>query len=280
MAKRKKNIVTIGGGSGQLMLLSGLKKYPHNLTAIVSMADDGGSTGRLRDDLGVSAPGDVRQCLAALSDAPQELRELIQYRFDNGELRGHSFGNLLLAALQKVSGSFSQGAALASELFAASGKIFPVTDGDMRLKITLKNGKVLNGENELDDNPLVPRFGIRKIALAKRVRANKDALAAIKKADAIILGPSDLYGNIVPPLLVSGVTAAIKKSRAQVIYVCNILNLKGHTDAFDLHDYVTKLEEYVGKGRIDTVLYNTKMPELKKNQKSPSGSARAHACAL
>lgn len=199
---KTKNVVTIGGGTGSFVLLSGLKKYPINLSAIVSMADDGGSTGILRDELGVLPPGDARQCLVALSESSDILRRLLNYRFEEGSLKGHSFGNLFLCALEKVSGSFSNGVEEAMNILNVKGEVIPVTDENMRLFIELKNGKIIKGENELDYNREIAEVGIRKICLKPKVRANKKAIEKIKKADFIIIGPGDYYGSVIPNLLV------------------------------------------------------------------------------
>ena len=257
---RNKNIVTIGGGTGSFMLLSGLKKYPVNISAIVSMADDGGSTGVLRDELGVLPPGDVRQCLVALSDSSEGLRDLMGYRFESGGLKGHSFGNLLLSALEKINGSFSKGVEEAIKILNVRGDVIPVTDENMRLFIELKNGKLIEGESELDDNQEIGEEGIKKVFLKPQVKANKKVLNKIKEADLIIIGPGDFYGSIVPNLLVGGVNEAIKKSKAKIVYNCNLTNKKGQTENFDLDTYVEELEKYLGKGRINYTTFNTKLP--------------------
>jgi len=209
-----KNIATIGGGTGSFTLLSGLKKYPVKISAIVSMVDDGGSTGRLRDELGVLPPGDARQCLVALSESSKQLRTLMNYRFEKGALQGHSFGNIFLSALEKINGNFLKGIASASEILKVSGEIIPVSEGDMRLLINLKNGKILKGEKELDSNEEIRKVGIKNIQLKARVKPNLQAISAIKKADAIIIGPGDFFGSILPNLLVGEISAAVKKSQS------------------------------------------------------------------
>lgn len=257
---KNKNVVTIGGGTGSFMLLSGLKKYPVNIAAIVSMADDGGSTGALRDELGVLPPGDVRQCLVALSDSSKELRELMNYRFKNGGLEGHNFGNLFLSALEKISGSFSKGIAEAIKILNAKGEVIPVSEKSMRLFIKLKNGKLIKGENELDHNREINKAGIDEVFLCPKVRANAKALEKIKNADLIVIGPGDFYGSIVPNLLVGGICEAIKKSKAAVVFNCNLTNKKGQTDDFDLDTYVSEINNYIGKDRIQYATFNTKKP--------------------
>jgi len=253
---KKYNIVTIGGGTGSFTLLSGLKKYPVNISAIVSMADDGGSTGRLRDELGVLPPGDVRQCLVALSDSTQDLRDLMNYRFEKGELKGHNFGNIFLSALEKTQGGFLRGVEEVSKILNVRGEVIPVSSQDMHLNIQLKNKKVIVGEKQLDHNNDVRNIGIEKVYLRPRVKANKKAITAIKNADMIVIGPGDHYGSIVPNLLVDGVSEAIAKSKAKVVYNCNLTNKKGQTDNFDLDKYTQEINGYIGKERIDFVLFN------------------------
>ncbi len=255
-----KNIVTIGGGTGSFTLLSGLKKYPVNLAAVVSMVDDGGSTGRLRDELGVLPPGDVRQCLVALSNSPENLRELMNYRFERGVLQGHSFGNIFLSALEKINGNFLKGIASAAEILKVNGEIIPVSGGDMRLLIKLKNGKILKGEKELDSNEEIRRIGIENIKLKSRVRPNPQAILAIKKADMIIIGPGDFFGSILPNLLIKEISETIKKAKAPVIFVCNLTNKKGQTERFDLDKYAAAINKFIGQNRIDFILFNSKKP--------------------
>lgn len=257
---KKKRIVTIGGGTGSFTLLSGLKHYQYDITAIVTMADDGGSTGVLRDELGVLPPGDVRQCLVALADSSLELRSLMNYRFENGGLEGHNFGNLFLSALEKINGSFTLGVAEAIRILNVRGNVVPVSEDDMRLKIMLNDGRILSGEKELDDNENIREIGVHKVTLAKSVRANPDAVHAIQKADYVIIGPGDHYGSIVPNLLVSGIRAVIKKTRAKVIFVAPLTNKKGLTAGYTLAHYVEHIESLISKGRVNFVIYNTKKP--------------------
>lgn len=264
---KPKKIVTIGGGTGQFVLLSGLKKYPYDLTAIVSMADDGGSTGVLRDELGVLPPGDVRQCLAALSDSSEMLRRLMNYRFEGGGLKGHSFGNLFLSALEKITGDFSLAVTEATKILNVRGAVLPVSKNDMRLKIILENGKILEGEKELDDNEDIKKHGIHTIELASRVSVNPDAVKAISAADFVVIGPGDHFGSILPNVLVTQIASALKKTKGKVIFVAPMTNKRGHTGHFDVVDYVTSLETRIGAQRIDYVLYNTKKPDKKVLEK-------------
>jgi len=260
---KNKNVVTIGGGTGSFALLSGLKKYPVNISAIVSMADDGGSTGILRDELGVLPPGDVRQCLVALSESSKELRELMNYRFEKGGLKGHSFGNLFLSALEKINGSFSKGVEEASKILNVKGEVIPVTCQDIKLYIGLKNGKIIEGEEKINHSFEIEKIGIDKIYLYPEARANKKAVQKILEADLIIIGPGNYYCSIVPNLLVKGMGAAIIKSKAKVVYNCNLVNKKGHTEKFYLEDYVDLINGYIGKERIDAVVFNNRKPDAR-----------------
>ena len=260
---KNKNIVTIGGGTGSFTLLSGLKKYPVNISAIVSMADDGGSTGVLRDELGVLPPGDVRQCLAALSESSDLMRQLFNYRFESGKLEGHSFGNLFLSALEKIAGGFQKGVEEAGQILNIKGKVVPVTESDVTLVMKLINGKILNGEDEINHNFDIEEIGIQKFFLKPEPKANPKALESIKEADAILIGPGNFYCSILPNLLVKAISIAIKKSKAKIIYICNLVNKKGHTEDFDLDRYAEEVEKYIGKGRIDYVVYNIEKPNQK-----------------
>ncbi len=258
--KKLPKIVTIGGGTGHFVLLSGLKDEAVDIAAIVSMADDGGSTGLLRDEMGVLPPGDVRQCLAALSEESDLLRALFSYRFTTAGLAGHSFGNLFLSALEKISGSFDAAVAEASRVLHVKGDVIPVTEGDMRLVIERNDGDLLMGERHLDDNDHLRTVGVKQVHLAHPVVANPRAIEALALADVIVLGPGDLYGSLLPPLLVPGVCEAIVSSKAILVYVANLTNKRGQTDAFTVQSYVEVINRYLGTERIDRVLINNTMP--------------------
>lgn len=260
-AKAKSKIVVIGGGTGTFTVLSGLKRYPVDLSAVVTMADDGGSTGRLRDEFGVLPPGDLRQCLVALSDADQVMRKLFNHRYEKGELAGHSFGNIFISTLEQVTGSLDHALDVAGAILAIRGRVLPVTLDRVELRAELKNGKTLEGESALTDYQLVSRFGIKKIYLKPKARANAKALAAIRDADLIVVGPGNLYASLIPNFLVTGIGSAVAKSRAKKVYVANLMNKNGHTDDFTVMDYVAALESHIGKrGVFDAVIYNTKHP--------------------
>jgi len=260
MKSKSKNIVAIGGGTGIFTVLSGLKKYPHNLTAIVSMADDGGSTGRLRDELGVLPPGDIRQCLVALSEADLVLRDLFNYRFDRGELEGHSFGNLFISAFEKITGNLDRALEEISNVLKIKGKVLPVTLDKVWLRAELENGTELKGENEINNSWLLSKFGIKKLFLKPQAKANLKAIQAISDADVIVVGPGNLYCSIVPNFLVKGVPEAIKKSKALKIYNCNLMTKYGHTDGFSVRNFVDIVEQYLGKKVFDYVIFNNKKP--------------------
>ena len=254
-----KKITTISGGTGGYMLLSGLKKYDADISAIVSMSDDGGSTGELRDELGVLPPGDVRQCLVALSDASEELRALMTYRFSEGGLKGHSFGNLFISALEKTQNNFLDAIETAGDILKVKGRVVPVTGDDARLRMELKDGTLLEGEDVIDHGNF-QKQGVKKLSFNSKVRANPKAVESILSADVVVIGPGDLYGSVLANLIVPGISEALKKTHAKIIYNANLTNKKGHTTGFDVDDYVAAIEEVIGKGRIDFVIFNTKKP--------------------
>ncbi|MBI2048574.1 MAG: YvcK family protein [Parcubacteria group bacterium] len=257
---RRPLVVTIGGGTGQYTILTGLKEYPIDIAAIVSMADDSGSTGALRDELGVLPPGDVRQCLAALSKETPTMRALFSYRFSAGSVKGHAFGNLFLSALEKITGSFAAAVAEACRILAVSGEVIPVTEGNMRLLIELKDGTQVSGEHFLDGDERVRTVGVKRVALQTPVVGHSRAVECIKHADLIVIGPGDLYGSVLPPLLVPEIAQAVRDTAAPLMYVANLTNKKGQTDGFTAHDYAHVIHEYLGTHCIDVLLCNTTPP--------------------
>ena len=258
-----KNIVTIGGGTGSYTVLSGLKTLPGvSLTALVSMSDNGGSTGVLRDELGVLPPGDVRQCLVALSEHSDIVRKLMNYRFNEGTLKGHNFGNIFLAALEKVTGDFGKGVEIASEILKVNGNVIPITGNKAELSITLSDGKILEGENKIQDANLQDA-GIKDIFYKNDVRLNENAEKAILKADYIILGPGNYYCSVVPNLIVSGFKEAIIESKAKIILPVNLTNKLGHTTHWKVSSYVNNVEKYLGK-LIDIILVNNEKPSAEQ----------------
>jgi uncharacterized cofD-like protein len=250
-------IVTVGGGTGSFVLLSGLRRYVRNLTAIVVMSDDGGSTGILRDELGVLPPGDVRQCLVALSRSPR-LRDLFNYRFDKGRLHGHSFGNLFLTALADLTGSFEDAVREASTILSIEGNVIPVTTHDVRLVATFANGTRIIGEHNVTASRLAS--GKFWLSLEPAAAVNPRAAEAIQSADMVVVCPGNLYASVIPHLLVEGVATAIRTSPARKVLVAPLMNKAEHTAGFMVHHYVDEIERYAGGPVFDYVVYNTTMP--------------------
>lgn len=252
---KKKNVVVLGGGTGTYTVLLGLKKHKLNLSAVVSMADDGGSTGILRDELGVLPPGDVRQCLVALSRSDLLMRKLMNYRFANGGLKGHSFGNILLSALEKVGGDFGTAVDKASDILRLDGKVIPATLEKARI-VAYTNNHVVRGESALHTANLKK---LKKIVLQPRVKANKKAIRAIKEANIIVIGPGSFYSSLVPVLLIDGIAKAICKSKAKKVYICNLMTMAKHTEKWNVKKFTEQMERYLGCS-LDTVIYNNKRP--------------------
>jgi uncharacterized cofD-like protein len=256
-----KKVVVIGGGTGSYTVLRGLKKYDISLTAVVSMMDSGGSTGRLRDEFGFLPPGDVRRCLIALSSETSVLRKVFDYRFSKGiGLNGHNLGNLFLTALRDITGKEEEAIQEASRILNIKGRVLPVTTINCQVGAILENGQVVVGETNIDIPRHDPKLRVKKLLLVPKPSAYKETLNAIQHADKIILGPGDLYSSVIPNLLVSGITNAIKKSRAKKIYVCNIMTKHGETTNFKASDFVHEVEKYLGKEVIDYVICNNKKP--------------------
>lgn len=254
-----KKIVVIGGGTGNFAVLNGLKNYDVDITAIVSMADDGGSTGILRDELGVLPPGDVRQCLVALSNSSRLMRSLMNYRFENGGLGGHSFGNLLLSALEKVTGSFEKAVDEVGKILFIKGKVIPVTTHQVRLKMILNNRQVLEGEKEIYLSQEIDQ-GYKSIYLEPYPKANPHALQEIEQADLIVLGPGGLHTSLIPNLLVDGVSEALRKSSAKKMFIANLMNRKGQTTGFMVSHYLQEMIRFIGADIFHFIMVNEQMP--------------------
>ncbi|MEK6405354.1 MAG: YvcK family protein [Acidobacteriota bacterium] len=263
-------IVSVGGGTGLSTLLSGLKAYVgkealHNavpaaywietLTAVVTVTDDGGSSGRLREEFQILPPGDIRNCIAALAEDENLLTRLFQYRFTSeGDLSGHSFGNLFLAALAGITGDFLEAIKVSSEVLAIKGRIFPSTVQDVALVAELEDGRVIQGETNIVES----RSRIKRLRLSSEVcQPLPETLDAIKHADIITIGPGSLYTSIIPNLLVDGIVDAMRDSAALKIYVCNIMTQPGETEGFDVKDHLRALFEYSPNLEVDCVLVNT-----------------------
>ena len=252
--ERGPRIVTIGGGTGLSVLLRGLKLHTDNITAIVTVADDGGSSGRLRRELGLPPPGDFRNCLVALSEDEGLVAELFQYRFDKaGSLEGHSFGNLFIAAMTSVTGSFEQALHESSKVLAVHGRILPATRGPLSLAARLTDGTIVRGESRIaESGGLIEQVQIEPADSA----AHPDAVEAIMEADVVVVGPGSLYTSILPNLLVSEIADALRKTDATTIYVCNVATEKGETDGFSVADHVRTLQEHTFPTIADYVLTN------------------------
>jgi uncharacterized cofD-like protein len=252
------NVVVIGGGTGSFTVLSGLKKYCKHITALVSMADDGGSTGMLRDELGVLPPGDVRQCLVALSDSPK-LRDLFNYRFEEGTFGGHSFGNIFLTALQKTTGSFADAIETASELLDTGGhRVVPITLDQVTLVADDGEQKIYHERDirEATFAQMRPR-----IWLDPAPTPNPAALEAIQNADLIVIAPGGLYESLGASLVVPGIGEALAGAHAKKIYICNLMNQEKHTKDFSVVDFADELERLAGVEFLDEVIYNSNYPD-------------------
>ena len=267
-------VVVIGGGTGLSTMLRGLKLYTRNITAIVTVGDDGGGSGKLRADLGMLPPGDIRNCILALADTEPIMEDLLQYRFNEGSLKGQSFGNLFLAAMAGISENFEDAVQKMSSVLAVTGKVLPVTLDDMKLIAELENGNIVEGESIIPDEVVNQKTKIKKLKInPEKARPLIDALFAIKDADAIIMGPGSLYTSIIPNLLVEDIVDAIEKSDAIKIYISNVMTQPGETDNFSVSDHIKTLMKYSGKNNIDYVIANNgTIPEEIKERYLNKGS--------
>lgn len=256
----KKQIVTIGGGTGSFTILNGLKALPVELTAIVSTADNGGSSGQLRDEMGILPPGDIRQAIVALAEESSLLRQLFTYRFANGSLHGHQFGNLFIGALTDITGSFDQAVHEASRILNIQGQVIPVTTDNTHLWAETKNGTIIEGESAIEDYQLHEHAHFVRFWLQPNATINPTAANAIAKADLIVIGPGSTFTSIIPNLLVDGMKEALGQTHAQIVYISNLMTEKGWTGNYTVHNYVRLIETYIGKGQLDYVLYNTQIP--------------------
>jgi len=259
--ERGPKIVTIGGGHGLSHLIFGLKEYSSNITAIVTVADSGGSSGRLREEFNIVAPGDIRNCLVALADAPALMGELFQFRFsEDSELRGHNFGNLFLTAMvQLTGGDFERAVKETSRVLAIRGKVVPSTVSNVHLIAEYMDGTQTEGEAKIPN----PNSHVKRLFLTDQdARPTKEALEAIEEADIILLGPGSLYTSVIPNLIIKGMSEAMAKSRAFKIYVCNVMTQNGETDGYSASDHVKAIVDHTNKDILDACLINnTKAPE-------------------
>ncbi|MBO9309334.1 MAG: YvcK family protein [Chloroflexi bacterium] len=254
-------LVALGGGSGLPSVLRAFKAQTSNITAVVTVADNGGSTGLLREEFGVLAPGDLRQNIAALADDESLITQLFQYRFTNGGLRGHSFGNLFLTALADITGSMDRAVIEASQVLAIRGRVLPATLQDVQLGAEIRTAERklqrVIGESQ------IPKAGgsIERVFLVpENARAYPDSIRAILSAELIVIGPGSLFTSILPALLVDGIVEAVRASNALVVYVCNIATQKGETDGFSVADHVLALERHIGRDVFDVILANNAYP--------------------
>lgn len=257
-----KKIVVIGGGTGTFMLLKGLKKYTSELTAVFTMFDSGGSTGKLRDEFGYLPPGDIRRGIIALApedSSTKTLRDLFTYRFSKGNgLEGHNFGNLLLTALKEITGDELAAVYEASKLFNIKGRVLPVTLDNTHLSAELEDGQIIAGETNIDIPKHNTNLRIKRIFLNSKAHLLPDVAEAIEEADIIVIGPGDLFSSVIPNLLVEGMAEAIKKSRAKKVFVCNVMTKNGETNNFTASDFIETMESYIGKGVLTHFIVNDK----------------------
>ena len=260
-------VVVIGGGTGLSTMLRGLKQYTSHITAIVTVGDDGGGSGKLREDLGMLPPGDIRNCILALADTEPLMEDLLQYRFTEGSLKGQCFGNLFLAAMAGISENFEDAVQKMSSVLAVKGKVLPVTLDDMKLVAELENGEIIEGESKIPSEVIVRNTRIKKIAI-KPIDAKplEEAIKAINNADVIIMGPGSLYTSIIPNLLVKGIPEAICKSPAKKVYISNVMTQPGETDGFKVSNHLKVLMDYGVAENIDYVIANNGIipPDIKE----------------
>ena len=251
---RGPRVVAVGGGNGLAALLRGLKAHSSNLTAVVTMADDGGSSGLLRRDMGMPPPGDLRNCLVALADDESMMSRLFQYRFpDGGGLQGHSFGNLFMAALTEVTGDFERAVQESTHILKVRGRVLPSTLDDVVLHAQLEGGGQVSGESTITAAKRLPR---RVWLTPAAPRPLPQAIAALRRADLVVLGPGSLYTSVIPNLLIPEVRAALKETRGWVVYVCNVMTQPGETDGYTAADHLDALQRHGIAGLVDVVLVN------------------------
>lgn len=258
---RGPRIVAIGGGTGLSMLLSGIKNITNNITAIVSVGDDGGSSGRLRESMGILPPGDIRHCMTALADDEDLVTKLFKFRFDNGDgLEGHSFGNLFLTAMCEITGDMASAVKASANVISLRGQVLPATLDDMKLAAEMEDGKIVHGESMI---PEAKGHIKRLFSEPVNCKALPEVLNAIADAELIILGPGSLYTSVIPNLLIKEISQAVSKSKAKKIYVCNIMTQPGETDGYSVSDHLKALIRHADVGHlVDAILVNDNLPDL------------------
>ena len=253
--RTKIKVVTIGGGTGLSVLLRGLKKYPLEITAVVTVADDGGSSGKIRSDMNIPSPGDIRNVIAALSDVEPYLEKMFQYRFDSGEVKGHPVGNLMIAAMTDIHGDFSTAVKVMSRILNVRGTVLPTTNDIATLNAVLSDGEIIRGESSITKaGGVIDHVYITP----SRVKPNEDVLRAIEEADYIIMGPGSLYTSIIPNLVISKVSEKIRESNAKKIYVCNVMTQHGETDNYTVSDHIVAINKHVEENIFDLVIANSR----------------------
>ncbi|WP_010251495.1 gluconeogenesis factor YvcK family protein [Acetivibrio cellulolyticus] len=274
MLAKGPKIVVIGGGTGLSTMLRGLKVFSSNLTAIVTVADDGGGSGVLRQDLGMLPPGDIRNCILALADTEPVMEKLLQYRFKDGMLKGQSFGNLFLAAMDGISDSFEEAVKKMSDVLAVTGRVLPVTLQDVKLCAELEDGYLVKGESRIGKHNSFHRGKIKSVYLEPiLIKPLQEAIDSILEADMIVLGPGSLYTSIIPNLLVPGIGDAIRKSNAIKAYVCNVMTQPGETEDYSVSDHVKAIEKHSYKGIIEYCIVNSaEIPDSLKKKYYEDGA--------
>ncbi len=273
-------VVAIGGGTGLAVLLKGLKKFTSEITAIVSVGDDGGGSGTLREDMGILPPGDIRNCIAALANAEPIMEKMLQYRFKEGNIKGQCLGNLIIAALTDVCGSFDEAVRSTGEFFAVTGRVLPVTLNNMILFAEFENGEIVEGESK------IPKKQIEMHSYIKRLYTEpaeceplEDAIDALREADVIVLGPGSLYTSVIPNLLVKDIGKTISESKAIKIYIANVMTQPGETGGYDLNMHLNSLYSHCENLIIDFVIVNGKIiPEDILSRYITDGAEPIYAC--
>ena len=254
--RRRKRIVVIGGGTGTSTILKGLREYFVDLSVIVTTADDGGSSGRLRREFGMPPPGDARQCLVALTSSNNKFAQYFNQRLEAGNLRGHSFGNIFLALLYQETKNFQKAIEKAEKFLDCQGQVIPVSQSPLTLCAALKDGRIIEGEGAITSSKEISK-NLDHLYFNHGTQVNPKARKAILKADLVVVGPGNFFSSILPNFLIDGVSQVLRKSRAKKIYIANLLTQPGHTDGFWLQDFIAILAKYIGKDVFDKVLYNT-----------------------
>ncbi|WP_461182565.1 gluconeogenesis factor YvcK family protein [Virgibacillus kimchii] len=250
--KNQPRVVVIGGGTGMPVLLRGLKNLPIALTSLVTVADDGGSTGRLRDEMAIPAPGDIRNVIAALSDAEPMLIELFQHRFEVGNgLSGHSLGNLLLAAMTSITGNFNTGIKEISRVLNVKGKIYPISNENMALHAKMTDGTIISGESNI---PLSNKRIERVFLSPQPVKPLPNAVRAIENADLVVIAPGSLYTSILPAIIMPQIEEAIRNTNGKVVYVCNVMTQAGETTGYTASDHVKAITDHIGDNTVDAIV--------------------------